>query len=414
MSDLFRKEALDHATRKLDGAVVVALPLPLKLLGLLAGLLIAAVVVFASTASYSRKEMAAGWLTPDQGVIRALAPQGGRIERLLVEEGDVLARGAPIAELRLDTDTSDGAAGARILQALRDQVTAAEQAAESEIARLEQEETRLNALLAAYGSERVELERQIALQRERVTLADDQISRAETLAERGFISGRELDDRRLRALASRQELAALERAAATLRRQVNDATAALASLPLQIDAERARAASARAALDERLSAQSARTQAVVTAPSGVRVAAVPVRPGQTLAPGETVAVLMPEDGQLVAELYLPTRAAGFIREGQDVRLMYQAYPHQRFGTGRATITRISRTVLAPNEAAIPGLSLQEPVFRVEAVLDSPVIDAYGETIPLQPGLLLNADIVIDRRSLIEWLFDPLFAAGRRG
>ena len=94
--------------------------------------------------------------------------------------------------------------------------------------------------------------------------------------------------------------------------------------------------------------------------------------------------------------------------------MYQAYPHQRFGSGKATITAISRTVLAPNEAAIPGLNLQEPVFRVEAMLERAEVDAYGETIPLQPGLLLNADIILDRRSLIEWLFDPLFAAGRRG
>jgi membrane fusion protein len=71
-------------------------------------------------------------------------------------------------------------------------------------------------------------------------------------------------------------------------------------------------------------------------------------------------------------------------------------------------------VIAPNEAAIPGLQLAEPVFLVEARLSAAEIEAYGEAIPLQPGLMLNADIIIDERTLIEWLFDPLFAAGRRG
>lgn len=414
VDSLFRKEALDHAQRRLEGEVVLAIPLSLKFLGVLALVLIVGVIGFASMASYSRKELASGWLTPDQGVIRALAPQGGRVERLLAEEGDVLFDGAPIARLRLDSETEDGATGAQILRALQDQLVAADHTAANEIARLEQEGVRLRALLEGYASEQSELDRQIELQSVRVELADDQVARAEELAERGYIAGRELVDRRMLALASRQELADLERAAAGLRRQITDAQAGLVSLPLQIETEQGRAASARAALSERISAQSARTETLVTAPSVVRVAAVPVRPGQSLAPGDTVAVLMPEDGQLVAELYLPTRAAGFIRVGQEVRVMYQAYPHQRFGTGSATITRISRTVLAPEEAAIPGLTLHEPVFRVEAVLARSEIVAYGETILLQPGLMVDADIVIDRRSLLEWLFDPLFAAGRRG
>jgi membrane fusion protein len=41
------------------------------------------------------------------------------------------------------------------------------------------------------------------------------------------------------------------------------------------------------------------------------------------------------------------------------------------------------------------------------------IQAYGEVIPLQPGMLLTADVVFDRRSLIRWLFDPLFAVAQR-
>jgi membrane fusion protein len=62
--------------------------------------------------------------------------------------------------------------------------------------------------------------------------------------------------------------------------------------------------------------------------------------------------------------------------------------------------------------AIPGVALQEPVFRVRAALARETVDAYGAELPLQPGMLLRAEVVIDRRSLLEWLFDPIFAAGR--
>lgn len=80
--------------------------------------------------------------------------------------------------------------------------------------------------------------------------------------------------------------------------------------------------------------------------------------------------------------------------------MLQAFPYQRFGTVRGKIKSISKTVLGPTEISIPGLSIQEPVFRVRAALPRDEIYAYGEAIPLQPGMLLAADIVFDRRSLI--------------
>ena len=93
--------------------------------------------------------------------------------------------------------------------------------------------------------------------------------------------------------------------------------------------------------------------------------------------------------------------------------MLQAFPHQRFGTVKGVIKDISRTVLGPTEIAIPGLKIEEPVFRVRVALAREDIQAYGEAIPLQPGMLLTADVVLDRRSLIRWLFDPLFAVAER-
>ena len=144
-----------------------------------------------------------------------------------------------------------------------------------------------------------------------------------------------------------------------------------------------------------------------------RVAALPLDRGQTAQPGAVVAVLTAGDSPLEAELYAPSRAAGFVREGQEVRLMYQAFPHQKFGVGEGRVISVSRTVLAPSEVSIPGLQVQEPVFRVRVKLDKSSVAAYGETMPLQPGMLLTADVVIDRRSLLEWLLDPLYAAGRR-
>jgi membrane fusion protein len=129
--------------------------------------------------------------------------------------------------------------------------------------------------------------------------------------------------------------------------------------------------------------------------------------------GATLAVLTPADGHLEAELLAPSKAIGFIKQGQDVRLQLQAFPYQRFGTVAGKVKSVSGTVIGPSDISIPGLSVHEPVFRVRVSLNSEDIVAYGQHHTLQPGMLLTAEIVLDRQSLLRWLFDPLYAVSRK-
>jgi membrane fusion protein len=184
-------------------------------------------------------------------------------------------------------------------------------------------------------------------------------------------------------------------------------------LPIETTTSEAQSAVAQAQLEQRRADAQSRSEYVVRSPMAGHLAALPVRVGQTLAPGDAVAVIVPQGSRLEAELYVPSRAAGFIRPGQEVRLLYQAFPHQRFGAGAGEVIAVSRTVLAPNEVAIPGIDVGEPVFRVQVRLAREYVQAYGQRTPLQAGMLLTADVIIDRRTLLEWLLDPLYAAGRR-
>jgi membrane fusion protein len=411
-SDLFRREAVDHATRRLDGEVVVATPLKVSILGALLVGVVAVAGAFATTASYARKESVVGWLTPEAGLVRAAAQRGGIATEVLVEEGATVAAGAPLAVMRLSADTVAGDAGEALLRALTAQAEAAEARARAAAASLVAEGERLRGERAGLVEELAAIADQISFQERRVTLTVAETGRGEEMAARGILPRAELDRRRTAELEARQDLAALRGAMTSLQRDINALDVRVAAIPIDRAAAEAEAAAARAALAERTTQARVADQYVVLSPIAGRVAAIPVQPGRSLIPGETVAVVTPADGHLVAELYVPSRAAGFIQPEQDVRLMYEAFPHQRFGVGAARVQTVSRTVLAPSEVAIPGVALQEPVFRVRAVLERETVDAYGAPIPLQPGMLLHADVVIDQRSLLEWLFDPIFAARR--
>jgi membrane fusion protein len=130
--------------------------------------------------------------------------------------------------------------------------------------------------------------------------------------------------------------------------------------------------------------------------------------------GTTLATIIPQGAPLEAHLYAPSRSIGFVRPGQDVLLRYPAYPHQKFGSHRGRIASISRNAMPPGELGFaPADGSREPLYRIKVELDSQSIDAYGRPEPLKAGMQVEADILLDRRRLIEWIFEPLLSLSGR-
>lgn len=393
--------------------MVLASPLSSKILSFALVAVVILAAVFASIATYARKETVAGWLAPVEGMIRLEARQGGVVDSLHVQEGQVVHAGQPIATLKL-SPALDGRDSYKALgQSLDAQAEAAAVRASAARATLDAERRQLVARKEALTRELAQTRRRVVLQAERLRLARAEIQRAETIAAQGFLPRRELELRQASALAVEQEEAQLAGTALSYEREIGEVTARLAVISIDQDAKEADAASARASLEQQRTQVETQSTYVVVASVDGRVAALPVRRGQSVPAGAAVAVVTAGAAPLEAELYAPSRASGFIQEGQEVRLMYQAFPYQKFGAGAGRVTSVSRTVLAPAEVAIPGLQVQEPVFRVRVKLSRDHVAAYGRAMALQPGMLLTADIVIDRRSLLEWLLDPIYAAGKR-
>ncbi len=411
---LYRPEAARHATRRLDGTVLLPLRAPVWMLGggAAAVLFFGAVVV--STTSYARRETVVGWLSSGAGIVRAEASRGGSVTTLHVEEGDQVVAGAPLAKLRLvDRTATDDDAGAALVRSLSEQRAAVQDEAEAVVRGLVAEGERLAERHAFLEAERRALNAEIALQTEQVALAGRDLERAISLSELGLLSRSDQEAKSAAFLEERQRRAALERAVTSIEREMAGVDGELDAIPQTADATLSGAAAAVAALNERVTRTGLEIEYVAAAPIAGRVDALAVQVGQSMAPGETVAVIVPSGSELMAELYVPTRAAGFIEVGQAVRVHYEAFPYQRFGAHAATVEDVSRTVLAPEETGIPGVRLQEPVFRVRGRLARQSVDAYGAEAPLRAGMLLTADIVVDRRTLLEWLLDPLYAVGRR-
>ena len=410
MSDLFRPEAVAHARGRLSGEVVLAAPLPLRVFGLLLAAVVFAALVFAGWATYARKASVSGWLVPDLGFIRATSPAAGLVASILVKEGELVEQGQ---QIKVASDIAGGNVGEAISRALRAETAALKARGDAQVAKLEAEVTQTDTRIKNLKPELIQVEKQIELQQQRIALVQKAVTSTESLADRGFVSQRDLEQRRSTVLAAEQELSGQRRQAASIKREMGDLDARLAAIPIDIATTRADTQSAQASLGQRLIEAEQRRAIFVVAPMAGNIAALPVTTGQPIGIGSTLAVIIPQGGKLEAELLAPSRSIGFIEPGLDVQLQLQAYPFQRFGMLHGLIKSVSSTVLGPAEISIPGLSIQEPVFRVRVTLNRELMDAYGKSYPLQPGMLLSADVVFDRRTLLQWLFDPIYAVSRR-
>ncbi|MFZ0870192.1 MAG: hypothetical protein WAM90_05630 [Rhodanobacter sp.] len=56
---------------------------------------------------------------------------------------------------------------------------------------------------------------------------------------------------------------------------------------------------------------------------------------------------------------------------------------------------------------------KEALYRVDVILASQTINTYGRKEALKPSMALDADLLLDDRRVIEWIFEPLYGMGHR-
>jgi membrane fusion protein len=203
----------------------------------------------------------------------------------------------------------------------------------------------------------------------------------------------------------------MQRQASTARRSLAQLQQARQELPGQRLASNAGFQRDLAALEQEQVETEARGALAVSAPVTGVIATQLVKPGQAVQAGQPLLSLLPGNGTLEAELLVPSRAIGFIEPGDKVLLRYQAYPYQKFGHHLGTVARISRSALSNGElgALIGNAQQGEPFYRITVALARQNVTAYGKAEPLKPGMLLEADVLGEKRRLIEWVFEPLYS-----
>jgi membrane fusion protein len=409
---LFRPEAVEAQGQQWLGRVQLVRPLSLSLLTAGVVVALAALVTFLSLASYTRKATVDGVLVPDRGLIRLVPTASGTVIERRVQEGQAVRAGEVLFVIALEQARLDAGAQAQVQRSLDDRERSLREAARQQSALTEAQQAAVGRRLAALAQELLEAEAEVGLQSRRHTLAKEALTRLESLQREQFISDAQVEAKREDVLAIEAAAQAVERQRSRLLRERAELEGERRQLPLlargaQGGIERDLSALAREAAE-----QDAGRRVTVRAPQDGTLTALVAEPGQSVSPSSALASVVPAGATLQAHLYAPSSAIGFVRPGQAVRLRYPAFPYQKYGHQVGHVIQVSRTPLVPSELpalALPAGADREPLFRITVALEAP---ADPRVVP-GPGMRLQADVLLERRRLIEWLFEPLLGLEQR-
>lgn len=380
---------------------------------------------------------AQGKLVP-QSFLKIVQPaEQGIVREILVKDGDTVQQGQVL--VRMDTKLSDAdksvvenelsvrdlqlrrieaeLAGVSVIRRPTDNPTLYSQVEAQYRARRQAYLDSVNAEAALFAKARQDL--QVAQEvegklKQTVPIYRQQAEGWDKLAREGFAGKLLALDRQRQYVENQQDLKAQAHNIESLRASMSQSEQRLAQITSNyrqaLHNERVEAEAQRHRLQQELDKQMHRaTLLELRAPQAGTVKDLATHtPGTVVAPGTILLTLVPMNEPLVAEVWINNADAGFVQTSQKTKIKLAAYPFQKYGMIEGAVRHISADAQEKsNDPALQSKPFQEAAYRALIALNANHLDSQGAKLPLTPGMLVNAEIHLGTRSVIEYLLSPV-------
>jgi HlyD family secretion protein len=144
----------------------------------------------------------------------------------------------------------------------------------------------------------------------------------------------------------------------------------------------------------------AMAKGAITAPIEGTITALDVtHSGAVIRAGQPVATIAPSRARLIVDVQVPNARIGFVEKGLPVKIKLDAFPFQDYGSMSGTVIDVSADVRSKDQ--------QGSFYRVLVAPEHDRMTARGKKLQLRPGLSLTAEIVTERRTVLDILLAPV-------
>lgn len=401
-----------HQKNPYQGEIHVARSSTSKMALVISVMTMSAVMILLVFGTYTRREKVEGSLVPEGGVAFIVARSSGAVERLLVNEGDRVKAGDPLAIITTDIKSEGvGYAGEAISSLVSEQISKAESRKISMALAANAKKEELISIERNIKEQIAGIEGLMNIKQEVLSKKDEELQANERLLSKGYVTPKRIDQLKIEILELESSRRQLKQRVLEFHGDLAKNKSAISQLSYQLSLDETSLDSQILELKKSQAQSKASSTVVLTALNDSIVSSVLIRPGQAVTIRQSLIALVPIEGVLEAELRIPNKSVGFLKLGQRFLIQYEAYPYQKFGLGVGHISAIAQNTTPSAEVSKPETSRESPdgYYKARARIDSQAIKVYESSVPLRPGMKFSADILLEKRSLLEWLLEPLYA-----
>ncbi len=407
---LFREEAVAQQLDRLHGDVLLLPSLRLSVVAGFLVIIVTAAVILLFTMSYARKETVVGWLEPTEGVVRIYPEGEGIIADTLVANGDYVEKGQPLVKISNELTMADGVGlDERMMEEyikqreyFTEQLNSTENLANLRVTEQARE-------VDAHEADLQFLNQEVSILEKRKHLQAMRVERSRRMLDKGHLSQTEYHTVVEQHLALESELKRLQREKNAKQTSLDQLLVEKNRMAEEYRIQASTIKSQISELSQKINSSERNREYVITADRNGIVSNLQAERGLRVSQSHPLLSLLPEDGKLRITLIAPVRASGFINPEQAIRIKYDAFPFQKFGAYEAVVDNVSRSIVLPNELQSAPVPFNEPVYVIAAHLKDENVVAYGGQVPLKAGMTLSADITLEDRTLMEWIFEPILS-----
>lgn len=141
------------------------------------------------------------------------------------------------------------------------------------------------------------------------------------------------------------------------------------------------------------------------APIDGYVTGLAIKNGQYIASGKVVLGIVPKESEFDLEMTAPSKDIAFIREKASIKILYDAFPYQKFGIYQGAVKTVSLSALPTSNEQDRDVER----YRIVAKIHEPCVMAYGRCEGIKPGMKARVLIATESRSIASWIFNPMYS-----
>ena len=357
--------------------------------------------------------------------------EGGIVEDILVQNGELVMRGevllhvAPIA-IESDYDQLRSRNAALVLKQTRLQALLNEESpifneyadefpklATSEYetyqAQTKSQQAQLQTAMARVRQRKQELNREqekVSALKQELEVMTKQVQIRSGLAKKGVVSKTEVLDHQAELAEIRTEYIQSRANIAVVRESINEAKQSLAELSRkfdeQIKLESSQVSAELAELKEQLTKQEDRVDRLrIRAPVSGYITNLSLNSIRAvIEPSQILMEIVPVDKELIVESKVTTQDIGHVHVGQEAVIKVGSYDPQRFGTIGGTVERISPSTYFDED--------RQPYYKAHIKLAKKHLGNQPDKYKLIPGMTVQADIRTGEKTVLDYLLKPVY------